>query len=174
MAIDLFKNQSTNNCRNTGCRYEKSIKEFVVTLHYHSQRGYRFVKKTLCLPSPSTIRNWATNVEAEPGFLIQVIRSIRNMKCPDCANALYQSSNQDHVLQSKTTLLSFKAYGNLFVPSSSLYRVVQTTDKLVREMLVNWHDTSKQRKERVVLEVVKELKNRVFLCYKSTQCRATF
>ena len=106
------------------------------------------------------------------GFIAK--KMVANMKCRECAAALYQSSNQDHVLQSKTTLLLFKAYGNLFVPSSSLYKVVQTTDKLIREMLVNWHDTSKQRKERVVLEVVKELKNRVFLCYKSTQCRATF
>jgi len=83
MAIDLFKNQSTNNGRNTGCRYEKSIKEFAVTLHYHSPRGYRFVRKALCLPSPSTIRNWATNVEAEPGFLMQVIRSISDLVKPD-------------------------------------------------------------------------------------------
>jgi len=65
------------------------------------------------------------------------------MKCPDYAAAFYQSSNRDDVLHSKTTLLSFKAYGKLFVPSSSLYRVVQTTYKLVREMLVNWHDISK-------------------------------
>ena len=95
------------------------------------------------------------------GFIAK--KMVANMKCPECAAALYQSSNQDHVLKSKTTLLSFKAYGNLFVPSSSLCRVVQTTDKLVREMLINWHEISKQKKERVVLEVVKELKNRVFL-----------
>ena len=87
-----------------------------------------------------------------------------NMKCPECAVALYQSfDQQEHVIKSKTSLLSFKAYGNLFVPSSSLFRIVQTTDKLVREMLVNWQDTSKQSKERVVLGVVEDLKNRVFL-----------
>ena len=83
MTIDLFKNQSRNNDRNTGRRYEKSIKEFAVTLHYYSPRGYRFVRKALCLPSPSTSRNWAANVEAEPGFLLQVIRSLMDLVKPD-------------------------------------------------------------------------------------------
>ena len=36
-------------------------------------------------------------------------KMVANMKCPECAVALYQSSNQDHVLKSKTTLLSIKA-----------------------------------------------------------------
>ena len=95
------------------------------------------------------------------GFIAK--KMVGNMKCPEGAAALSQSANQDHVLNSKATLWSFKAYGNSFVPSSSFYRVVHTTYKLVREMLVNCHDTSMQWKERVVLEVVKELKNRVFL-----------
>ena len=69
------------------------------------------------------------------GFITK--KMVAKMKCPECATALYQLSNQDHVLQCKTTLLSFKAYDNLFVPSSSLYRVVHTIDKLAREMLVN-------------------------------------
>ena len=69
MTIDLFKNQSRNNDRNTGRRYDESMKEFAVTLHYYSPRGYRFVWKALCLPSLSTIRNWAATVEAEPGLL---------------------------------------------------------------------------------------------------------
>ena len=84
------------------------------------------------------------------------------MKCPECAAAFYQSFDHEHVVKSKTNLLSFKVYGNLIFPSSSLFRVVRTTDKLVREMLVNWQDTSKQSKERVVLGVTEELKNRVF------------
>ena len=100
---------------------------------------------------------------------------VANIKCPECAAAFYQSSNQDHVLQSKPTLLPFMAYDNLFFASSSLCRVVQTTDKLVREMLVNWHDTSKQRRERVVLEVIKELINRFFNATRAfnaeTHCR---
>ena len=83
MTIDLFRNQSKNNDRNTGRRYEKSIKEFAVTLHYYSPRGYKFVRIALCLPNPSTIRNWAANIKAEPGFLMQVIRSLRYLVKPD-------------------------------------------------------------------------------------------
>ena len=84
------------------------------------------------------------------------------MKCPECAAAFYQSFDHQHDMKSKTNLLSFKAYGNLFVPSSSLFRVVQRTNKLVREMLVNWQDTSKQSKERIALGVVEELKIECF------------
>ena len=42
----------------------------------------------MCLPSPSTIRNLAANVEAEPGFLMQVNRSISDLVIPnqrDCS-----------------------------------------------------------------------------------------
>ena len=54
VAVDLFKNQAKNENRGTGSRYEKSMKEFAVTLHFYSPRGYRFVGEALCLPSPST------------------------------------------------------------------------------------------------------------------------
>ena len=95
------------------------------------------------------------------------------MKCPECAVALYQSSSDcDHILQQKSTLLAFKAYGKLFVPSSSVFRVVQTTDKLVREMLLDWKNFTKQSKEKVVLHVLQRMKNRVFLSLQdhSMQC----
>ena len=104
MTNDLFRNQSKNNDRNTGCRYEKSIKEFAVTLHYYSPRSYRFVRKALCLPNPSTIRNWATNIEAEPGFLMLVIRSLRDLVKPDqrnCIIILYEMALKAQTLVEK-------------------------------------------------------------------------
>ena len=86
------------------------------------------------------------------------------MKCPECAVALYQSSSDcDHILQQKSTLLAFKAYGKLFVPSSSVVRVVQTTDKLVREMLLDWQNVTRPSKEKVVIHVLQRMKIRVFL-----------
>ena len=83
MTIDLVKDQSANNGRSTGRSYERSIKEFAVALHYHSPRLHRFVRKPLCMPSPSAIRIWAANVEAEPGFSMQVITSISDLVKPD-------------------------------------------------------------------------------------------
>eukprot|EP00795_Rhopilema_esculentum_P016003 gene16003-7336_t len=79
MALDLFKNQARNSEKKTGSRYDKSIRKFAVTLHFHSPRGYRYVRKTLCLPNPSTIRSWAANIEVEPGFLVNVINSLERM-----------------------------------------------------------------------------------------------
>ena len=67
MAVDRFKNQAKNENRGTGSRYEKSIKKFAVT------------RKAHCLPSPSTIRHWAANVEAEPEFLMHVINTLEDV-----------------------------------------------------------------------------------------------
>ena len=95
------------------------------------------------------------------------------MKCPECAVALYQSSSDcDHILQQKSTLLAFKAYFKLFVLSSSVVRVVQTTDKLVREILLDWQNVTKQSKEKVVLHILQRMRNRVFMSLQdhSMQC----
>ena len=113
MAIDLFKNQSTKNCRNTGCRHEESIREFVVTRHYHSTRGYRFVRKALCLPSPSTIRNCAANVEAEPGFLMQIIRSISDLIKPDQRDCIIILDEMALKAQTLVERKSGRLFGNV-------------------------------------------------------------
>ena len=67
-------------------------------------------------------------------------KMVATMKCPECAIALYQPSAQrDQVFKIKSTLLSFKAYGNSFVPSLSTFEVVKVTDKLAR----NYYFTGK-------------------------------
>ena len=55
--MELFKNQFSNKSLKTGSRY-------------------KFVRKTLHLPHPATIRSWAGNVVCEPGFLSNVISSL--------------------------------------------------------------------------------------------------
>ena len=45
MALDLVKNQARNSEKKTGSRYDRSIREFAVTLHFHSPRAYRYVGK---------------------------------------------------------------------------------------------------------------------------------
>ena len=92
------------------------------------------------------------------GFIAK--KMVANMKCLKCAASLYKSFNQEDINKIKTTLLPL---GNLFVPSSSLVSIVQTTDKLVREMLAHWQNSPNKIKEGVVINVVEELKNKVFL-----------
>ena len=69
MTTEIFKNEIKNSTKSYASRYSDQIKEFAVSLHYYSPRGYRFVRKYLSLPHPSTIRSWSADIECEPGFL---------------------------------------------------------------------------------------------------------
>ena len=73
--VDLFKNEVKNRGLQSGSRYSNDIKEFAVSLHFYSPRAYKFVRKTLHLPHPATLRSWAGNVVCEPGFLSNAIKS---------------------------------------------------------------------------------------------------
>ena len=67
--MSLFKNEVKNINRSSGSSYSNEIKEFAISLHFYSPRAYRFVRKALHLPHPSTLRSLSVNVECEPGFL---------------------------------------------------------------------------------------------------------
>jgi len=58
------------------------------------------------------------------GYIIK--KMLASVECPECAVALYHNSNSsgDHGYQSHLSLLSCKRYGNLLVPSWSVYKVV--------------------------------------------------
>jgi len=80
------------------------------------------------------------------------------MKSIECANELYLSFCQEHAIKSKTNLPSCSPInGNMFVPSSWLIKIMQATDKLVRETLMKRQDASKQRKRRILNSVVEGL-----------------
>ena len=78
MTREIFKNEAKNSSKTEGRRYTEQIKQFAVSLHFYSPKAYKFVRKAFHLPSPSTIRSWATTVECEPGFLKQVINHLQN------------------------------------------------------------------------------------------------
>ncbi len=78
MTKEIFKNEVKNNGKSSATRYDEKIKQFSISLHFYSPKAYQFVRKAFHLPSPSTIRAWATSVECEPGFLSQVITHLQN------------------------------------------------------------------------------------------------
>ena len=69
MAMELFKNQQKNAEKQAGSRYSEEIKEFVISLYFYNPRAYKFVRKSLSLPHPPTLRAWSSNIECDPGFL---------------------------------------------------------------------------------------------------------
>ena len=66
------------------------------------------------------------------------------MKSIEWTDELYYSFGQEHAIKSKANLHSCNPINdNVFVPSSWLIKIVQATDKLFRETLIEWQDTSK-------------------------------
>eukprot|EP00795_Rhopilema_esculentum_P015643 gene15643-6927_t len=115
-------------------------------------------------PAVHALLNTSTNWRFDALYYISgyiAKKMVATMKCPECAVALYQpSARRDQVFKMKSTLLSFKAYGNLFVPSLSTFEVVKVTDKLARELLLQWQDVSRSSVEKVVVSVIQIVKNR--------------
>ena len=76
------------------------------------------------------------------GFIAK--KMVAKMKSIECANELYHSFCQEHAIKSKTNLPSCSPINdNVFVQSSRLIKIMQATDKLVRETLIERQDASK-------------------------------
>ena len=72
--LDLVKNEFQNHSKDPkGHRYSQSVKQFALTLFYYSPQAYEYCRSILSLPHPSSLRNWLSNVDGKPGFLIDVI-----------------------------------------------------------------------------------------------------
>ena len=69
MATELFKNEARSYNKSSGSKYSQEIKEFAISLHFYRPRANNFVRMSLNLPHPATIRSWSVNIECEPGFL---------------------------------------------------------------------------------------------------------
>ena len=81
MARDIFDNQLKNTKGNANARrYSDEIKQFALTLHYYSPKAYDFIRKVLHLPNPSSIRAWSASVDCSPGFLIEVMDSLKTAR----------------------------------------------------------------------------------------------
>ena len=50
-----FLNKQKNANKSTTSTYVDTINQFAITLHFYSLRAYKFVRRSLHLPCPSTI-----------------------------------------------------------------------------------------------------------------------
>ena len=67
----LIENEIKNNKlkRRT---YSNELKKFASTVHFYSPRAYLYLRKILQLPHPSSIREWTSTINCEPGFFTEV------------------------------------------------------------------------------------------------------
>ena len=104
MTRKLFINQQKNAKKATTSHYDNSIKQFAISLHFYSPSAYNFVRKSLHLPCPATIRSWAAAIDCEPGFLTNVIAHLQNSleeDCRDCIIVVDEMSIKKEVLWDK-------------------------------------------------------------------------
>ena len=57
-----------------------ALKDFAITLHYHSNKAYNFARKLLTLPDPSTIRKWTGIIDCYPGFQIPALNYLKGLR----------------------------------------------------------------------------------------------
>ena len=93
------------------------------------------------------------------------------MKCVECVDALVAEDRNtvpDHSSytcaspNSSNYLISLKSYGTLIVPSPSVVKIVQVTDKILRERLHQWHLMKKESLQAIKQQVLRETKLSTF------------
>ena len=96
------------------------------------------------------------------GYIVKKI--LESLDCPDCATALYQSSDSsnDYGYSCNLSLISCKRFGNLLVPSWSVYKVVQSVDRIARRELCNWQGISSDMNKQIESKVLQDTKMSTF------------
>ena len=117
--------------------------------------------KVAALLNSSTI--WHEDVLMYIGGYI-VKKVTRCIKCAECATALITEEDTQpyQPSSSKSSLTSFKTYGKLISPSSSVLKVVKRADKSLRNMVVKWSQLTDKSIPVVQRDVLQEVKPTVF------------
>lgn len=119
------------NCLQFGKKskqYSDAIRSFALTLHFHSPRGYNFVREKFKnhLPDPSSIRFWYSNCTGygEPGLCVEALKILQDlsfeMKQGEHPKHLFVSLSFDemnirrHVQwnEAKNKFIGFISYGS--------------------------------------------------------------
>ena len=90
-----------------------------------------------------------------------VKKLIECIDCPNCVSVLQSNSESSDFCnyQNHLSLLSCEKYGNLIVPSFSVYWVVDSVDKKARRALCKWAYLSKETNAKILWEVLSETRN---------------
>ena len=91
LTLEMLKNEMQNakrKCR--GHRYTEEVKNFALTVHFYSPKAYSYMRKLFSLPHQSSIRNWISSVDCEPGFHADVLQNLseqlqKRPEMSDCA-----------------------------------------------------------------------------------------
>ena len=82
---------SHKNCLSkskSAVRYTDQVKQFAVTMHFHSPKAYRFLRSHIALPHESTLTAWMRNSNCDPGVCRDIIARLGKVRSDDCSNSL--------------------------------------------------------------------------------------
>ena len=126
--IELVKNEFQNQSRdNKGHRYSETVKQFALTLFYYSPQAYDYCRTILSLPHPSSLRNWLSNVNAEPGFLTDVIDIAAKSEDREYCLIVDSMSIRKQTIYQQGSVSGFCDYGGV---------LAEDRDRLASEALV--------------------------------------
>ncbi len=94
------------------------------------------------------------------GYIVKTL--CKTLKCGECAAALYQLPDEVDPHPQTTSLLACKQSGKLFVPSSSVIKVVTSTDNFARQHLHCWTSIKKNNIVKIVSDVLQNTKLSTF------------
>ncbi|CAB4019071.1 DNA transposase THAP9 [Paramuricea clavata] len=104
------------------------------------------------------------------GYIVKMITNC--LKCAECAAALVAENNSQPSLPDHTygqscssmppSLISFKSYGSLINPSTSVLKTVKVADSRLRLLAAKWSNLPKKALETLQRDVLQEVKPSVF------------
>ena len=74
----LLKNQFKNSIKKKNC-YSDDVKLFLIGLLHRSPRSYRYLSKTMQLPTPRTVKRWINRIFFQQGIDPLMIKMVQGM-----------------------------------------------------------------------------------------------
>lgn len=108
-----------------------------------------------------------------------VCKIFRSADIPDCGEALYCNFDasgywlDNDGFQRKLSLLSCKKYWNLLIPSTSVFKIVWFTDRLLRQELCSWTSFNKSTRLKVISNVLQQSRGNYSHQFKSIKWKVT-
>lgn len=126
-------------------------------------------KKVTSILDSSTI--WHEDVLAYIGGYI--VKKITNrLRCAECSTALVVENDSQPYLPDHTygpsgssmssNLISFKSYGSLINPSTSVLKIVKVADRHLRLLVAKWSNMPEKALDKLQLDVLQEVKPSAF------------
>ena len=78
LTMEIIQNQLQNQNRDPrGRRYSDEVKKFALTLSFYSPRAYEYLRRVFSLPHSNSLGEWTSSVNCEPGFFMDVLKSLK-------------------------------------------------------------------------------------------------